>query len=309
MRIAITGATGLVGAAVARLLRARGDEIVPLSRDRQPPPGSARWNPATGEVDTTALGAVDGVVHLAGDNVASGRWSAAKKQKIRDSRVPATERLCQALAGLASPPRVLVSASATGIYGDRGDEELDESSAPGDGFLADIVRDWEAATAPAAAAGIRVVMLRIGLVLTPHGGALQRMLPAFRLGVGGRLGSGRQWVSWISLEDLAAAIAFALDREALRGPVLGTAPQPVTNREFTRALGAALRRPTLLPAPAFALRLAFGEMATALMLSSQRARPRALLAAGFGFRHPQLGPTLPLLLRPESQARPDYGSA
>lgn len=292
MRIAITGGSGFVGTAVTADLEAAGHTVVRLVRHDAPYPGCARWNPATGQIDHTALGQVDAVVHLAGENVAAGRWTAARRRAIADSRGPATERLCRALAGLPIPPRVLISASATGIYGDRGDEPLDEDSAPGRGFLADVARAWEAGTQPLAAAGTRVVNLRIGMVLDPRGGALPRMLLPFRLGFGGRLGSGRQWVGWITLHDLVAAIRSALTIASLRGPVLAVAPEPVTNREFTAALGRALRRPTFLPVPAVALRALFGAMATELLLASQRTRPSRLLAAGFAFAQPQLGPAL-----------------
>lgn len=292
MRIAITGASGFVGTAVTADLETAGHTVVRLVRQDAPYPGCARWNPATGQLDEKALGPIDAVVHLAGENVAAGRWTADRRRAIADSRGPATERLCRALAALPTPPRVLVSASATGIYGDRGDEPLDEDSAPGQGFLADVARAWEAGTAPLADAGARVVNLRIGLVLDPRGGALARMLLPFRLGLGGRLGSGRQWVGWITLHDLVAAIRSALSLTSLRGPVLAVAPTPVTNREFTAALGHALRRPAVLPVPGFALRALFGAMASELLLASQRTTPSRLLAAGFPFAQPQLGPAL-----------------
>lgn len=298
MRIAITGASGFVGKALATRLELAHHTVIRLAR-RAAGPGSARWDPATGEIDRAALGAIDAIVHLAGENVAGGRWSTRRRQAIADSRGPATERLCKTLASLPTPPRVLVSASAIGIYGDRADELLDEQSLPGRGFLADVGRAWEAGTAPATAAGIRVVNLRIGMVLDRHGGALAKMLPAFRFGLGGRLGSGRQWISWISRQDLLAAIEFALDTPSLRGPVLAVSPHPVTNREFTLELGRALRRPTVFPAPAFALRLLFGEMADALLLTGQRAMPKQLTAAGFVFSHPELGSTLRELLAPQ----------
>lgn len=289
MRIAISGATGFVGSAAAADLQGAGHDVVPLVR-------GDNWQPDTGALDATALGRIDAVLHLAGENVAGGRWTDERKRRIADSRGPVTERLCRALAALPQPPRVLVAASATGIYGDRGDAELDERSPGGDGFLADVARAWEAGTAPARAAGMRVVNLRIGMVLDPAGGALQRMLPPFRLGVGGRLGSGRQWVSWITRGDLVRAIRFALEHDELRGPVLATAPEPVRNAAFTQALGRALRRPAFLPVPAFALRLLLGEMADALLLASQRCRPQELCQAGFRFEHPALGPALQQLL-------------
>lgn len=296
MRIAITGATGFVGSAATLALEAAGHTVIRLVRRDAPYPGCARWNPATGEIDATALGLVDAVVHLAGENVAAGRWTQRRRQAIANSRGPVTKALCETLARLQKPPRVLISASATGIYGDCGDQVLDEGQPAGQGFLADVARAWEAGTAPAATAGIRVVNLRVGMVLDPSGGALAKMLLPFRLGLGGRLGSGRQWLSWITRDDLTAAIGFAIGHESLRGPVLAVAPNPVTNREFTKALGRALHRPTWLPVPAFALRLLFGAMADELLLSSQRAMPQRLLASGFRFAQPQLGPALDRML-------------
>lgn len=294
MRVAITGSSGFVGAALVASLRGAGHEVVRLQRGSGGGAGTARWDPASGEIDSAALGRIDAVVHLAGENVAGGRWTAARKRTIADSRGPATLALCRHLAALPQPPAVLISASATGLYGDRGDELLDDSSPAGTGFLADVARAWEAGTEPLRAAGTRVVNLRIGMVLDANGGALRRMLLPFRLGVGGRLGHGRQWVSWITRDDLVAAIRFALQRSDLHGPVAAVSPNPVTNREFTKALGRALRRPTIVPAPAFALRLALGEMAAALLLASQRVRPARLLAAGFAFCQP----TLDLALAP-----------
>lgn len=296
LRIAITGASGFVGRALATALRAAGHLPIALVRRGAGAPDTAAWDPVTGDLDVRALGAVDAVVHLAGENVASGRWTAARKQAIAASRGPSTERLCRRLATLARPPRVLVAASAIGIYGDRGDEVLDEASAPGQGFLAEVASAWEAATQPAAAAGIRVVNLRIGLVLDGDGGALARMRLPFRLGLGGRLGNGRHWMSWITRADLVRAILFAITDDGLRGPVLATSPQPVDNRTFTAALGRALHRPAVLPVPAFALRLLLGELAT-MLLASQRCAPGRLLAAGFAFTHPTIDEALRAALR------------
>ena len=296
LRIAVTGASGFVGRALATDLRTAGHTAIALVRRGAGAPDTAAWDPATGDLDERALGAVDAVVHLAGENVAGGRWSAARKRAIAASRGPATERLCRRLAALARPPRVIVAASAIGIYGDRGDEVLDEASADGQGFLAEVARAWEAGPRPAADAGIRVVNLRIGLVLDRDGGALARMRLPFRLGLGGRLGSGRQWMSWITRADLVRAIGFAIAEGSLRGPVLATSPQPVDNRAFTAALGRALHRPTVLPVPAFVLRLALGEMAT-MLLASQRCAPRRLLDAGFAFAHPTLDEALGAALR------------
>jgi hypothetical protein len=236
------------------------------------------------------------VVHLAGENIASGRWTASKKAMIQDSRVRGTALLCGALAGLSRPPRVLVSASAIGYYGNRGDEILHEASDPGDGFLPRVCVEWEKATEPAAHAGIRVVRLRFGIILSARGGALPRMLTPFRLGVGGVLGSGLQYMSWVALEDVAGIIRHAIERDALSGPVNAVSPSPLTNREFTRTLAGALRRPAVFPLPAPMARLALGEMADALLLASARVEPRALKASGYGFRHPDLPGALRAIL-------------
>ena len=294
MRVAVTGSTGLVGSEVSAALAASGQEVVRLVR-RAPAPGerAVRWDPAKGEVDAAGLEGLDAVVHLAGENVGSGRWSLARKAAIRDSRVVGTRLLCGALAGLDRPPKTLVCASAVGYYGDRGEEALTEESPPGAGFLAEVCREWEAASEPASRKGIRVVTLRIGVVLSPKGGALPRMLPPFRAGFGGVLGGGRQYVSWIALDDLSLVILHALRRSDLDGPVNAVAPRPVTNREFTEALGKVLSRPTPFPVPAFALRLAMGrEMADALLLASARVLPRRLEETGYPFRFPGLSEAL-----------------
>jgi hypothetical protein len=239
-------------------------------------------------MDAAELASVDAVVHLAGENIVGRRWTPAFKNKIRDSRLQPTKALCQTLADLETKPSVLVSASAIGYYGDRGAEQVDESSPPGTGFLADVCRDWEAATQPARDADIRVVNLRIGFVLAKEGGGLAKMLTPFRFGLGGFVGSGRQYMSWIAIDDLVRAIQFALSAAALMGPVNATAPAPVTNREFTKTLGRVLKRPTIFPMPSFAARLAFGEMADAILIGGARVEPRALQAAGFTFAYPQL---------------------
>lgn len=288
MRVAITGSTGLVGSEVVTVLSGAGHEVVRLVRRVPSTEEKAvlRWDPGTGDVDAAGLEGFDAVLHLAGENVGSGRWTAARKAAIRDSRVNGTRLLCDALAGLARPPKTLVCASAVGYYGDRGEEPLTEESPPGTGFLPEVCREWEAASGPAARKGIRVVLLRIGMVLSPNGGALSRMLPLFRAGLGGVIGGGRQYVSWVSLDDLAGIVLHALAREDLRGPVNAVAPRPVTNREFTGELGKALSRPTPLPVPAFALRLAVGrEMADDLLLASARVLPRRLEETGYPFRH------------------------
>ena len=284
--VAVTGSHGLVGSALVRELGATGQEVRRVARD-----------PATGALDLRAVSGVDAVVHLAGENIAAGRWTHERKRRIHDSRVLPTRALAEALAALQRPPRVLVSASGINCYGDRGDERLTEESARGHGFLADLCRDWEGATAPAEARGVRVVHLRIGMVVSERGGALAKMLTPFRLGAGGVIGSGNQWMSWISLDDLVGAIRWALATEALRGPVNAVAPAPVRNREFTRALAGAVRRPALLPLPAFAARLLFGEMADALLLASARAEPERLLATGYVFRYPTLPDALAHALR------------
>ncbi len=296
MRIAITGASGFVGNAAAADLQQAGHDVVRLVRQQPTYGNDVHWDPATGALDHEAIGTIDAVLHLAGENVAGGRWTAARKQRIAASRGPVTERLCRALAALPQPPRTLISASATGIYGDRGDRELDERSEPGSGFLADVARAWEAGTAPARDAGMRVVHLRLGMVLDPGGGALQKLLLPFRLGLGGRLGDGRQWTSWITRDDLLRAIRFVLVHAEMSGPVLAVAPEPVPNAQFTAALAKALRRPALLPVPKVALRLLFGEMADALLLASQRCRPQELLQAGFRFDQPAIGPALVRML-------------
>jgi hypothetical protein len=259
------------------------------------PPG-VRWDPVAGIIDKAGLDRVDAVVHLAGESIASGRWTPDKKARIRASRMDGTRLLCEALAALDTRPRTLVCASAIGFYGDRGDAELDEASARGEGFLADVCAEWEAATAPARTAGIRVVQLRFGVILTPAGGALARMLLPFRLGAGGVLGGGRQYMSWIAIDDAVGAIHHALIAPVLEGPVNAVAPTPVTNREFTRALGRVLRRPTIFPMPAVVARLAFGEMADELLLSSARVVPRKLRESGYAFREPDLETALRHLL-------------
>ena len=289
MRVAVTGATGLIGSALVPFLRGGGHEVTPLRRVAASERGrSAGWDPATGALSAGALVGVDSVVHLAGENIAGGRWTAARKARIRDSRVDGTRRLAEALAALPQPPRTLVAASAIGFYGDRGSEELDESSAPGSGFLPEVCQAWEEAAQPAHEAGIRVVHLRIGIVLTPAGGALGQMLLPFRMGVGGVIGSGRQYMSWVALDDVLGGILHALRTGGLAGAANLVAPNPATNAAFTKTLGRVLRRPTILPLPAFGARLAFGEMADALLLASSRVHPVRLREGGFSFGYPEL---------------------
>lgn len=294
MRVAITGATGLVGAALRRDLEDAGVSVLRLVRAAPESDAEVRWDPSAGAgaVDPAALDGVDAVVHLAGEPIAAGRWNAARKLRIRDSRVRGTRMLCETLASLVRPPAVLVAASATGYYGDRGDQPLDEGSPPGGGFLPGMCAAWEAAADPARRRGIRVVNLRLGLVLAAGGGALAKMVPPFRLGLGGPLGSGRQWTSWIALDDLVGIVRAVLERTDLAGALNAVAPEPVTNREFARALGRVLRRPAAVRLPAAALRLLFGEMADATLLASTRVLPVRLLAAGHAFRFPELEPAL-----------------
>ena len=287
MKILVTGATGLVGSALIPLLAGGGHEVARLGRSA-PGAGDIRWDPDAGALEASALEGFDGVVHLAGENIASGRWNAARKRRIKESRVRGTLLLAETLAGLERPPRVLVSASAVGFYGDRGDEDLTEESPAGSGFLSEVCREWEAATEAAAGKGIRVVHARLGVVLSKGGGALAKMLTPFKLGAGGIVGNGRQYVSWITLDDTAAALAHLLATETVSGPVNLVAPAPVTNREFTKTLGRVLRRPTLFPLPGFVARVVFGEMADALLLASTRVKPVNLLGSGYVFRHGSL---------------------
>jgi uncharacterized protein len=303
-RVILAGASGLVGTSLSRALRGKSIEITQLVRRPSPAnPEQIFWDPygALPIADRSALASLEGAVaaiNLTGANIAGHRWTASYKDLLIASRVAPTRALALLLARLLPRPRVLVCASAVGIYGNRQDEILSEASALGSGFLAEVCRSWEQAAEPATDAGIRVVYLRFGVVLTPAGGALARMLPLFRLGLGGRLGSGQQWMSWIALPDVLAAIEFALETQSLSGPVNLVAPEAVSNAEFTRTLGSVLHRPTLLPAPAAALKLAFGEMAEATILASQRAIPEQLRAAGFRFQSPELEPALRAMLKP-----------
>lgn len=289
MRILVTGSHGLIGSALVNRLARAGNEIVRLVR--HPPQAAGReafWSPSTDEIDLSPCAQLDAVVHLAGENIASGRWTAARRARIRRSRIEGTKLLSSALAALAPPPRVFVSASAIGYFGNRGDELLRESSSPGNGFLADLCQEWENAARPAQRAGIRTVNFRIGLVLSRAGGALARMLLPFRFGLGGRLGNGNQYMSWIVLDDLVNACIHCIETAGLSGPLNAVAPRPVTNREFTKALGAVLGRPTFLPMPAPILRLLLGQMADELLLASTRVEPTALESSGFSFQKENL---------------------
>ena len=294
----LSGASGLLGTSIRSSLLHIGAEVLQLVRRSPRGPRELQWSPGSSHPleDLARLEGLAAAIHLSGASVAGRRWTPAYRREMWTSRVESTRALCAVLRTLERPPCTLLIASATGIYGDRGDELLDEASAPGGGFLADLCREWEEAAAPATERGIRVVHLRFGVVLAREGGALGKMLPAFRLGLGGRMGSGRQWMSWIALEDAVAATRFLLSDEELAGPVNLCAPLPVTNDQFTRALAAQLRRPAVIPVPAFALRLAFGAMADEALLASARVVPRKLLDAGFQFSQPTIEQALAAVL-------------
>jgi uncharacterized protein (TIGR01777 family) len=294
VRIAITGASGLLGSALIPALTADGWETIRLVRAR-PKGGEVYWDPATGEIDAASLEGIEAVIHLAGASIAE-RWTEEHKRRVLQSRQSGTSLIAETCAGLTRPPRTLVSASAVGIYGDRGSQALTEADPPGSGFAAEVGKVWEAAAEPARMAGIRVVNLRFGIVLSANGGALGKMLPPFRLGLGGRMGSGAQWMSWIAIDDVVGVVRHALATATMAGPVNATAPNPVTNQEFTRTLGRVLGRPTPLPVPAFALRLLFGEMADELLLGGAKVIPEKLLQSGYGFRYPNLEEALRAVL-------------
>ena len=296
MKILVTGSTGLVGSAVVAFLTTGGHQVLRLVRGKARNADDVVWDPAVETIESEKLDGLDAVVHLAGENIATGRWNAAKKTKIRDSRVNGTRFLSNTLAKLISKPRAFVCASAIGFYGDRGDEVMTESSPPGTSFLCEVCRDWEAAAETARQAGIRVVNLRIGVVLTPHGGALEKMLLPFKLCAGGVIGSGKQYMSWIAIDDVVGAIHHALTCDALSGSVNAVAPDAVTNRAFTKTLGSVLHRPTIFPMPAFAAKLAFGEMGDELLLASTRVTPQRLVESGYQFRCPKLDGALRHLL-------------
>jgi hypothetical protein len=283
----VTGASGLIGQALVAALTAGGSEVLRITRAQGSVPGSVHWDPARGLLDPGALTGVDVVVNLAGAPVDT-RWTESHKRAIRSSRVDGTSLVARTIAALRAKPRVLIAGSAVGIYGNRGDEILNEESKTGGDFLAQVGAEWEAAAAPARDGGIRTVHTRFGVVLSRKGGALAKMLPPFELGAGGKLGAGTQWMSWIAIDDLVAAVQFAIATPALSGPVDVTAPTPVTNAEFARTLGTVLHRPAIATIPAMALRLLFGELADAALLASQRVLPRALERAGFVFRYPTL---------------------
>ena len=302
MKILITGSTGLVGTALTQDLQRAGNTVCRLVRpgtSTQTIGGSqgfdVNWNPATGELGGAAVGA-DAVVNLAGASIAEKRWTPQRKQLLHSSRIDTTRALVQALAKMSARPRVLVSASATGIYGNRGDKTLTETSQPGDDFLSEIAKQWESEALKAEALGIRVVRARFGVILSKQGGALPQMMRPFQFGVGGKIGSGKQWLSWITLDDVVAILRLALENANITGPLNVVSPQPVTNAEFTKLLAATLHRPAFFPAPAFALRLLFGEMADALLLSSQRVLPAQLQKLNHPFLHPDLASALNAVL-------------
>ncbi|MGE5174974.1 MAG: TIGR01777 family oxidoreductase [Hyphomicrobiales bacterium] len=295
MHVVVSGSSGLVGGALVPLLRARGHRVTRLVRRAPAGEGAATWDPDKGALDPATLEGVDAVVHLGGVSIAGGVWTPGRKRRILESRVGSTSLLARTMAGAARRPSVFVHSSGSNYYGDRGDEILSESSPPGHGFLADVCRAWEEASRPAMDAGVRVVHLRTGLVMSARGGVLAALAPIFRLGLGGRVGSGRQWMPWIALDDLTLAIARAVEDASLRGAVNAVAPEPATNADFTRALGRALRRPTSFPVPAFLVRLLPGGMGEETLLGSQRIVPARLLSAGFAFRHPSLEETLAAL--------------
>ncbi len=287
MKIVVAGASGLVGSVLVSKLKAEGAEVTRLVRSAAKS-GEIEWHPDRGSIDAPALEGLDAVINLAGDGIADGRWTKEKKRRIKDSRVNGTRLLSETMANLSRKPRTFINASAVGFYGSRGDELVDEYSGPGEGFLASVCRQWESATAPAEQAGIRVVKLRLGVILTPDGGIMGSMLRPFKLGLGGKVGSGKQVISWVAMDDVVAAISFILHTESLRGPINAVAPHPVTNEEFTKTLGRVLSRPTFMAMPGFAARLAFGEMADEMMLSSTRVAGKVLNDAGFKFQYPEL---------------------
>lgn len=294
MNVLISGATGLIGSALVPELEANGHTITRLSRSRSGA-NTVRWDPSAGTIEGDLEG-TEAVVHLAGESIAQGRWSPDKKRRILDSRVQGTRLVAERIAALSTPPKVMVSTSAVGYYGDRGDEVLTEESTPGEDFLARVCREWEAAAEPARRAGIRVVHPRLGIVLSPQGGALGTTLPIFKLGGGGKIGSGRQWWSWVTLADVVGSIVHSLTEETVEGPVNVGSPNPMTNAEYTKVLGKVLGRPTILPLPAPAARIMLGEVADALLLASQRMQPAKLEATGYSFRHPRLEGALRHLL-------------
>jgi uncharacterized protein (TIGR01777 family) len=296
-KILITGASGMIGSHLTRVLESSGYTVLSAVRREPRNDREVRWVPERGEIDRAKLQGIDGVVHLAGANIAGQRWSTAYKQEIRESRVKGTRLISETIASLDPKPRVFACASAIGYYGDRGDAKLDESAAPGEGFLPEVCLAWENSCEAARTAGIRTVNMRIGVVLSTEGGALKSMLLPFKLGAGGKVGSGKQYFSWMALDDIVSAMKFVLEHDSLSGPVNLVSPHAVTNYEFTKTLGKVLSRPTIFPMPAFAARLALGEMADELLLASTRVVPTKLEKAGFRFAYPQLETALRHVLR------------
>ena len=295
MDVVVSGATGLVGSALSAELESKGRNVIALSRSKPSSDDTIRWDPARGQIDASRLEGVDAVVHLAGENIV-GRWTEEKKRKILDSRVQGTRLLAETIAGLSEKPQAMICASAIGYYGDRGNELLREESEPGGAFLSKVVEEWEAAAEPAQKANVRVANLRFGIVLSPEGGALGTTLPLFKLGGGGKVGSGRQWWSWVALDDVVGALFHALEDDSVEGPVNVVAPNPMTNAEYTKVLGDVLDRPTVLPAPAPALRAVLGQVADELLLASARVEPAKLKQTDYEFRYPELEGALRHLL-------------
>ncbi len=300
MKVLVSGATGLVGSELVPFLTKQGHEVYRLTHSQPREAHDITWDPAHNQLPKARLEGTEVVIHLAGENIAGKRWNAKVKEQIRRSRLDGTKLLCETITQLQTLPKTLICASAIGFYGNRGSELLNETSPPGTGFLADVCRDWEAACEPARAKGIRVVNLRFGVILSPKGGALSKMLTPFKMGVGGVLGSGNQYWSWIDVDDVVGIINHCITHDKLSGPVNATAPCPVTNYEFTKTLGAVLGRPTFVPTPGFAARLALGEMADDLLLASSRVMPNRLSESGYQFHYPALEPALRHLLNPKS---------
>lgn len=292
MKVLVTGSSGMVGSALVKALQSKGHHVLRLVRNEATQDNEVSWDPITGTIDSSKLEDVDAVVNLAGENISTGRWSPQKKKRIWDSRVLGTQNLVRALLKLQSPPKVLVNASAIGFYGDTGSTAVDENGAYGTGFLASVCKDWEQATQEAEKGEMRVVKLRIGMVVSPEGGALKKMLLPFKLGFGGKVGSGKQYMSWISIDDLVSMIIYSLENQNVSGVINAVAPNPVTNSEFTKALGKVLGRPTIFPLPAFVARTMLGEMADELLLVSSRVLPKAILDHGFTFKYPKIEETL-----------------
>ena len=294
-KVLLTGASGLIGSALLPALQSSGYDVSRLVRGSASGKGNIAWDPSR-PLPPQSVSGFDAVVHLAGESIV-GRWTDAKKRRVRESRVQGTRNLAEAIAAAPQAPRVFLSASAIGYYGDRGEETLREESAPGSGFLPGVCRDWEAATKPATKVGIRTAQMRFGVVLSASGGALKKMLPPFRMGVGGNIGSGRQWMSWVDIDDLVGAIQHAMKNDTLHGPVNVVGPNPVRNSEFTKTLASVLSRPAIFPMPAFAARLVFGQMADELLLSSQRVEPAKLMATAYVFQKPELKAALEDILK------------